>query len=1347
MKKTLVMLLAMWITASVWGKDNNHTFLHVNNEMGLSQSNVKAIVQDSYGFMWFGTKNGLNRYDGRTMRRKECRDAALNRSNQNVSALLEDSNHTLWIGTDQGVYQYDQRTERMTYFDQKTKKGKKITNWIACITEDPLGDIWILAPSEGLFRWHKGTLHCYCDDLPDGGSPSWCTVCENGDVWACTWYNGLWRYHPQQDRFVQVKQDSKGNSLMDMEINMICQQGDNLIFGIQTGGVMAYNGRTGVLRDISTPELRNNIVRNVYAFGKDIWIGCYDGAYVMNDKFEVTQHYYQDRGITSALSDNIVYCCYQDRDGGIWLGTMFGGVNYLPRRDIEFHSISPTNTPHLQSERIREMVKTGDGNIWIGTELAGFYSMKESTHEVTRHVCPAGNNKNVTLCIASHRGETLLSYFKSGVEVVRDGKTQKFYPFKDLKLRGSSVYALTYSRDGDLWVGTDGGIYRGHKGFDGMELIKADQWCFDILESMDGTMWFATMGSGVFHYNPKTKELKNYRNREGKPGELSSNSVSSIMEDSKGRIWLSTDRGGLCRYNKQTDDFTRFSTHEGLPDDMAYEVVEDKEGNLWFGTNHGLVKFNPENQHIRVFTTQDGLAGNEFNYKSALIGNNGCFYFGTTEGITWFDPQEMREESKPYPIYFSRLSILNHEITMDDEDTPLKKTLLETDHITLPHNRANFSLEVAMLNYATPQNNTYEYQLEPVDKEWVQRAANQSISFANLAPGEYILHLRARTMTDGKATFVTRDLKIKILPPWWRSVWAYLFYIIVLAGGVGCWFRWYRARKNNQLAEQKHLFEVEKEKELFENKVTFFTGIAHEIRTPLTLITGPLEVINRMKHEDGTLTRNLRVVTNNVERLMTLATQLLDFQRLGNQEMHLDRKVVDMSQLVQETYDRFESTFSLRGKTLTISHMDEHVMALVDKEAITKILSNLLNNALKYSTSASTISLDSDDSKLRLQVVSDGARIPNERAEEIFQPFVQLEERDRGSGGIGIGLGMARSLALLHHGTLALDRHHEQNCFVLDLPLSLPDESEEVTSEASTATETGASTATLALTDKHRTLLVVEDEKELLEFIKDQLCDTYNVLTAHNGLEALDVLKNNKIDLVITDLMMPQMDGFTLTEQIKQDAEHEQIPVVILTAKGDIDSKIRGLKAGAESYVEKPFSVLYLRSLVGSLLENRHRERVAFSKRPFLPENNKNVSQEDQELVDRIVYIVNANLMDENFNVEKLATELCMSRSSLLRRVRTLFNVSPLDLIRLVRLKQAAEMIQSGKYRVGEISQLVGFSSQSYFSRLFVRQFGMTPKEFEKQVAQQRNKPGMITELDLGKMLQDAATNDAKDEN
>ncbi len=1328
------------------GTPHNMSFQHINGEDGLSQSNVKAILQDSYGFMWFGTKNGLNRFDGQRMMQFNCFDAACQHGNQNISALFEDRDHILWVGTDEGVFCYDPKKDAFTFIDTKTPQGERIYTWISTMFQDPEGDIWICAPSQGVFRYKPGQPLQRIGGYDGHTAPHYTCITPRGEIYAVSWYaDGLYRFDPSRKCFTLIRKDATGEPLAGLEINTLCPQGDALIMSRQNGNLMKFNTRTQRLEEIpGAPDLTHTLTRFAIVYGNDILAGTYDGLYITNVEEGRTERFAHSPADPASLSDNIVYSAYRDHEGGLWIGTMYGGVDYLPQNDFTFRKyLSGRAENTLSSPRVRELAEDQNGNLWIGTEDAGINILSTATHAISRLTLPpTDGNADITVAISSFDGKTYCNFHKKGMAIT-DGKGRmEYHSYEEMNIgkSGCSVYSLHMDSQGTLWAGSDQGIFCAPKGSLHFAPVPELQgmWVFDILQEKDGTFWFATMGKGVYKYHPKTKALKHYTIDSAPEGHaISSNAVSSLMQDSKGNIWLSTDRGGLCRYNHKTDDFTRFSIEEGLPDNTVYKVLEDEEGYLWFGTNRGLVRFKPGTRDIRVFTTNDGLCSNQFNYKSAVKGRDGNFYFGTIGGLVAFNPRIKEQTATLPPIYITRLSIFNEEVTPHSAESPLDKSIFCTDKIVLPYDRANISLDIALLSYSTTQTNAYAYKLDPIDEEWIRVSRGNSISYANLPPGKYTLHLRAATHggnTD-PARYATRSLDITVLPPWWGSSWAYAGYAILVAGIFAVWFYWYRRHKNHQLAERQKLFEIEKEKELNQNKVEFFTEIAHEIRTPLTLINGPLEIIQEMDIRDEKLNKNLDVIATNTRRLLNLASQLLDFQKMGANKLTLNYETVNVSELLQETVDRFEPTFTHQHKELKVEQLEKGILANIDKEAITKILSNLFNNALKYGREHIAVSLTRHDGNFSVSVYSDGEKIPADKAEQIFEPFYQNEEV-KNKRGVGIGLALARSLALLHKGSLMLDTQSPGNTFVLTVPLNMDeaamDESQAL-SEADLPLNEGIATDECP---KGNVILIVEDEESIRNFMKERLSELFIVETAPNGKTALEILRKEHVDLIVSDVMMPGMNGFDLCKAIKRDINLSHIPIIFLTAKNDTDSKINGLKAGAEAYIEKPFSYNYLKAQILSLLGNRRKERESFAKRPFFPMENMQMSKEDEEFMNKVMEVINANIEDETFNVERMATELAMSRSSLLRKIKTLFNMSPIDFIRIIRLKKAAEMIQEGKYRVGEICYMVGFNSHSYFSKLFCKQFGMTPKDFEKQVSETRNKVRQSQDIDLEDLMQ-----------
>ena len=1365
----LTLLLACLSGRAHFSHDD--AFLRIDSRIGLSQNNVKSIVQDSYGFMWFGTKNGLCRYDGRTLQQFRVIDQQRGTSNQNVSALAASPGGVLWVGTDRGVFRYDISSDRFTQIDLAASDGARMTNWVSNIIVTRHGEIWMLLPEEGLFRLAPDgkKLSHYLDSsvVPNRHFSCLC-ITDDGTLWVSGWNVGLYRYDAKKDLFVFENQDTNGRSLMDIQANTICAQGDSITIASQNGLLFFYDYKRALLHDNTLQDFSHTIVRNALTVNNHVFVGTYDGLYDLNLTANNARHFTYERSNDTSISDNIIYTTFADRQGGIWIGTMFGGVSYASHKTPKFRAIEiDTQGNRLSSERIREMDEDDYGYLWITTEDRGLNRIDLRNGHIDNRIGQLGfTGEEFTTTITHHNGTIFVGINKLGIKTIdtQTGHTQMFRNENIGLPQTATAYSIMFDNNHRMWVGTDWGVYRStitgsmwqsssgnpnnsahFKGRAVKEIFSLEPvdglqnvWVYDLHTDRKGNVWIASMGSGLYHLDVKSGKIHHWNNHQDNQRSLSSDCVSSIFEDHKGNIWLSTDRGGICRYVEKTDDFERFSREEGLSDDVAYAILEDRRGNLWFGTNNGLQQFNPQTGETHLFHTQHGLPGNQFNYKSAHACSNGQFYIGGIHGLVTFDGNQTNEKTvadRDSLFYFTRLWIDGTEASPDLPESPLRQSILKTNEITLPSGSSNLTLEVALLSFANAKTTTYAYYLEPANKTWTT-VPDGIINFANLAAGTYLLRVRAINLGND-ADFVEKTLRIHVLPSPWFSSWAIALYLLLAALLLALAFRIYKKRKDKQFFERQHLFEVEKEKEMNQKKVQFFTEIAHEIRTPLTLINGPLEIVAEADIRDDKVRKNIAVMKHNTQRLLNLVSQLLDFQRVGASELTWQTESVNVNDLLHETIERFEPSFAIRQKKLTMQATDADIIVQTDREALTKVISNLINNALKYgkqecivklqkSTADSlTVVQNSENELFTLSVWSDGESIPQEYAEHIFEPFVQFngEQSSKFKDGVGIGLPLSRSLAERLGGTLCLapTDGHLGNEFRLTLPLQPKTSKNQDLKYSNNQLLKNSETLTDNLFKESKdqlgfTILLVEDDIEIRQFVSERLSENFIVESAANGQEAIDIINATHIDLIITDAMMPIMNGIELCRHIKEDIDLSHIPVIFLTAKNDLDSKLSALRAGAEGYVEKPFSCAYLCQLVTSILSNRQKEREAFAKHPFFPIKNMQMSHEDEELMQKAIEVINKHLSDETFNVEAMADAMCMSRSSLLRKIKQLFDMPPLDFIRLIRLKRAAVLIQEGKYRISEISEMVGFANHSYFSKLFLRQFGVTPRNFEEQV-------------------------------
>ena len=659
--------------------------------------------------------------------------------------------------------------------------------------------------------------------------------------------------------------------------------------------------------------------------------------------------------------------------------------------------------------------------------------------------------------------------------------------------------------------------------------------------------------------------------------------------------------------------------------------------------------------------------------------------------------------------------LFNKRVTVGDEGSPLKQSITLSDEIVLKPDQNSFSFRVAALAYHAPEMNTLMYKLEGYDSEW-RVAGNAPITYSHLPFDTYRLMVKGAN-SDGLWNPEIRSLEIRVLPPFYLSTAAYVVYILLLLGLICSVFFYFRRRGVEKHRRDMEKFEQEKERELYISKIEFFTNVAHEIRTPLTLIKSPLESVLKEKALPESIKTELEVMDENAERLLALTNQLLDFRKTGNKGFKLNLAECNMGAVIHSVYKRFIPLARKRGIDLKIELPEADIYAGVDKEAIIKVLSNLFSNALKYAGTYAHLYLSADDEESSLLIVmdNDGEVIPLEMRDNIFLPFVRYRDGNKVESGTGIGLALARSLAELHGGSLVMDRSLDCNCFIFSIPIVhcspclVPDSNEELNDLPEKQPEMGS----LEMGNEElTTILVVEDNKDMLSFLQRQFAGLYHVLVAGNGVEALSVLSDARVSLVITDIMMPEMDGLELCEHLKSNLDYSHIPVVLLTAKTAMEQKIEGLEHGADAYIEKPFSVEYLRVTVANLLKNREQLCRHFMESPFIKADTIAQSKADKQFISKLEEYVARHLENPDLSVDDMAGAMNMGRSNFFRKLKGVLGIGPNEYLRLTRLKKAAALLQEKEYGIVEIAYMVGFSTPSYFSSCFKKQFGVLPKDF-----------------------------------
>ncbi|MCE8828220.1 response regulator [Bacteroides fragilis] len=1327
MKNTFCVLACFFITifCQAQSVEEHYYFKNLSIRNGLSQNTVNAILQDRKGFMWLGTKDGLNRYDGLSFR-KFKHDAANPRSigNSFITSLYEDFNGNIWVGTDAGVYIYYPEKEAFEEFDCQSLEKTRIERSVSMIAGDKQGRVWIAVEAQGMFCYDARQKLLRNYPLSEISSNIKCfTFDSGGTLWLGFYGDGL--YYSKDNLATVHPYGSPEDGKREFEggvITKIVQGNYNCLYiGSVKEGVSELNLTSGQVRNLLAIDESGESIfcRDLLPYSdNELWIGTESGIYIYNLRTAQFIHLRASLYDSYSLSDNAIYALYKDREEGLWIGSYFGGVDYYPRQYTYFAKYYPKNIANsLHGKRVREFCRADDGTLWIGTEDGGLNHFNPKTKEFHFFEPSAGFTNIHGLCMdGSH---LWVGTFSKGLRVIdtRTGVVLRTYTegHTSHSLNDNSIFSICRTSAGEIYLGTLFGLLRYNRTQDNFDRIPElnGKFVYDIKEDSYGNLWLATYANGAYCYDVSVRRWKNYVFDAEDEKSLPYDKVLSVFEDSYRQIWLTTQGGGFCLFHPDTETFTRYGLKDGLPNDVVYQIVEDDDRFLWLTTNNGLVRFDPKTMEMKVFSTANGLPTNQFNYRSGFKDEAGNIYLGSINGFVAFDPRTFAENRQVPAVAITDFLLFNKEVPVGETDSPLKSSITFSDKVVLTADQNSFSFRIAALSYQAPRMNKLMYKLEGFDEGWLTIGESPLVTYSNLGYGDYVFKVKASN-SDGVWNEQETSLHLSILPPFYLSGWAYCFYVLFFMGCLVCVIFYFKRRNYRKQHRQMEMLEQEKEREVYHAKIDFFTNVAHEIRTPLTLIKGPLENIILKKEVDSETKEDLYIMKQNTERLLNLTNQLLDFRKTETRGFRLNFTECDVVAVLRETYLRFTSLAKQKGLDFILELPQECFMADVNQEALTKIISNLLNNGVKYASTYLRISLETDEKVFHIRTFNDGEMIPDTMKEEIFKPFVRLDKEDEVTTGTGIGLALSRSLAELHQGSLMMEKGEEVNCFCLTLPVN-QDSTITLSAENVSQVEENSCGWEQEETDtkeKKPMILVVEDNPDMLAFVRKQLTTEYSVLTAMNGIEALAVLDNHYVNLVVSDVMMPQMDGFELCKTIKSDLSYSHIPVVLLTAKTNIQSKIEGLELGADAYIEKPFSVEYLLANISSLIHNREKLRQTFAKSPFVAANTMALTKADKEFIWKLNDIIQANLHNPEFSMEDMADALKMSRSSFYRKIKGVLDLSPNEYLRLERLKQAAQLLKEGKSRVNEICYTVGFNSPSYFSKCFLKQFGVLPKDF-----------------------------------
>lgn len=1310
-------LLLVFLALVGWpGRVSAQYFRHYTVEQGLSNNIVFCSLQDERGFMWFGTRDGLNRFDGYTFHvfRHVAGDSTTLGSNY-ISCLYEDAGGRLWVGTGNGLYQYRPFTE--DFVALPAAAGADVKD----VLVDAAGRIWYIA---------NLTLHCYemgrgVIQRFDGFSAT--SLClYDQQVWAATNNGSLMQVGHQGELVHHAELPVDGHAPKWIEKIYPLSSGGILV-GTAHYGPWVFQPSTHTVRQLS-PDLAGLYVRDFLEVEPDdYWIATESGIFRHHPFSGYMQHIRKQVDDPYTLSDNAIYTLWKDREGGVWAGSYFGGINYWAGKNELFHKIYPRSGANgISGTAVREIVADDEGNHWIGTEDAGLNKLDVRTG--TFSSMPSGEGPGMLSSSNIHGllpvGDHIwVGTFEQGLNILdrHTKRVVKHYRASDLPgaLRSDFIITLLRTRAGTILVGTGLGLFEYQERTDSFlpvaEVTQHD-FIYSLYEDSRGTIWAGTLRNGVYHYNRQLGTQGQYQAREDDSLGLGSNTVTGIFEDSNQQLWFTTEGGGFSKL-QANGTFRRYTTANGLPSNISYRMLEDAQGLLWVSTSKGLVAFHPVNESFSVYTQANGLTTDQFNYNSGLRMPDGRLCFGSVKGMVQFDPAQLHTNTTEPTVYITGFQVHNEEVEIA-AGSPLSTAISFTDHIQLAHNQSTFSIDFAALSYVSPETNAYAYRMEGLEDDWTYLRGTRKVYYTDLKPGSYRFLVKGAN-SDGVWATAPTALAIRVSPPFYASPLAYLGYLLAVACLGVYLIRHYHRR--TRLAHEQRINQLEREKarEISQAKIDFFTNMTHEIRTPLTLIKAPLDNLLQQQQNPQTA-EALKLMQKNTGYLIALSNQLLDFRKHASPEEGLYFTKTDIKQLLEDTIQRYQPLISKHKLVCTVRLPELPLYAFVDTAAFQKISSNLLDNAIKYSGGHIHIDLESlsDKRKFLVRMANDGPNVPPADREKIFEPFYRRRLTE-GKAGTGLGLPLARSLAQLHKGTLTCTvSPRGWNEFTLVVPVH-QDQEFEIAVAAESATVVRPPTTQHGKKHAERTVLIVEDHPDILQLLVSAFEPHAQVQTATNGREAMEVIHRMEISLIVSDVMMPVMDGFALCRAVKSDVQVSHIPVMLLTAKTALPSKVEGLGYGADVYIEKPFSVDHVLAQADSLLANRKRVIDYIRSVPLASVQQIAVGEVDKAFLDKLNQLILDNIANPALDVGLLAAELNMSKPTLFRKIKGLSDFRPNELITLVRLKKAAELLAQQELKVYEVCELVGYNSQSYFTRSFQKQFGMSPTEYV-QKAQQR---------------------------
>lgn len=1324
--------------------DQYFNFNHFTNNDGLSSNRINCIYEDEDGFMWLGTDDGLNLYNGvETIIFKQQIDDSTSLFNNDVQSIVSDpATGNLWIGTRRGVAFFDKATYR--FKQMFASRPLPINYTVYDLKFDSQQQLWI-ATSSGLFCYNTASgqlsrmthqaddrnslvsgvvAHIHVDekygivastregiDLIDPETLSLRHIFtadslrdvtgvykdSQGKYWICTDYMGLYEASFEQEQIKSFTSRHQQMSSSDRIHKILEDKDKNLFFLARDKGLYFYNKRTGKLTflepDMYDPHSLSSkaIISGTHSSSGIIWLGTFNKGINFLDYNRKPFYHFKVNYRPDGLVSNNIRCFFQDSTGEIWIGTKEGGglSRFNPAQNRFENYVSDERRNSISSDYIFSINELNENTLMIGTFGQGIDLFDKQTKT-----------------------------FRN-IKVQLNGETKPEY---------NRIYSIFRESSGQFWVSVLNEVFLfDHNNFsfklvDGVQSVK----CF-AQQKDNSALWMGTKFNGLVRYSDGKRQWFNLGSEKAA---LTSNNITALRFDEHDQLWIGTTEG-LNLLNVSDLTTRSWSELDGLASNRISAIELDDNGRLWISTSNGLSMFDPRDESFKNYYVEDGLQGNQFEVYVSLKAENGQLYFGGSNGFNLFDPQRIKDNPNIPQIHFTGFKVANKSVPVGGEQAPLSQHIDRTGQIELKYNQADFTFEFVALNYTSPGSNNYRYKLHGYDDDWIEAGNNRIATYTNISPGDYTFRVEASN-NDDIWNNEGRSIKLSISPPPWKTKWAYIFYLVFIGFLVmGLYFFIVKRIEQESLLELERR-EREKSEQLNQMKLRFFTNISHEFRTPLTLIASPLAKLISQT-ETNTAQRQYLYTTmqKNVKRLLRLVKQLMDFRKLESQQFNMSIKQGNLRLFIQEIVDGFREYADEKSIAINFHYSNKiFTQQWFDQNIIDSVIFNLLSNAIKFSPRNSNIEVEleeEEEGQASIRVIDHGVGIEKDKITRVFERFYSDNQGFDDYSGTGVGLAFSQSLIKMHGGNIDVKSEPGvETVFTVTVPVSkkafnpelineynIPDRTTSGQSKRTNTVQLPVET-TSGEKQAATTLLLVEDNIELRKFLKNHF-SAYHILEAGDGREALELTRQSMPDLIISDVMMPNMDGVSFCKAVKSNYITSHIPLVLLTAKTAVEHKIEGIENGADAYIEKPFDINFLEVQIQSLIKQRKQLRKRFANQFETLPADVVENQMDKQFFEKAERIVHENIGNTDFTVEDMGAALGMSRSQLFRKFKALTDNTPSDYIRAERLKLAKRMLREGQYNVNEVSLKAGFNSTSHFISTFKKYTGTTPKEFSNR--------------------------------